>query len=158
MCLIMEIILVRHAKTEEKREDLDDIRRYLTEKGKREFQKRMPELREKLEPIEGRQIMIWSSPAMRAFETAHIVAGGLQLTIDAIQHFIYAGDFEKMSQEVQVIDDETTLFIVGHEPSLSKWTKKMTGEELKIKKGDILSFKVTNRIPLEAELQWVISS
>lgn len=153
----MEIILIRHAKAEEKREDLEDIKRNLTEKGKKKFQKLMPKLKEKLEPIEDRNIILWSSPATRALETAHIIAHDLQIKISSIHDFIYEGDFQKMSREIQDVDAETTLLIVGHEPSLSEWTKELAGEDVKIKKGAMLNFNVTNQSPLEAELQWTIA-
>jgi phosphohistidine phosphatase SixA len=154
----MEIILIRHGKAEEKREDLDDIKRHLTQKGEEEFQKLTPDLKEKLDPLDKRTIIIWSSPAMRALETAQFVADELQTDISSIHDFIYEGDFEKMSSEVQKMDDHTTILIVGHQPSLSEWTKHITAEDVKIRKGDMLNFKVTNQLPLEAELQWKITA
>lgn len=154
----MEIILIRHGKAEEKREDLEDIKRHLTQKGEEEFKKLTPELKEKLDLLDNRTIIIWSSPAMRALETAQFVADELQTDISSIYDFIYEGDFEKMSSEVQKLDDNTTILIVGHQPSLSEWTKHMAGEDVKIRKGDMLNFKVTNQSPLEAELQWKITA
>lgn len=154
----MEIILVRHGKTEEKREDLEDLERHLTEEGKEEVQKLMPALKEKQEPLDERTIILWSSPATRARETAQFVADELQTEISSIHDFIYEGDFGQMSHEVQKVDDHATLLMVGHQPNLGEWTKDMTGEDVKIGKGDILNFKVTKQSPLEAELQWKITN
>lgn len=154
----MEIILIRHAKAEKKREDLEDIKRHLTQKGKEQFQKLVPKLKEKLDPIDKQTIIIWSSPATRALETAHFVADELQMHISSIHDFIYEGDFEKLSSEVQKTDDNTTILVVGHQPSLSEWVQYMAGEDVKIGKGDMLNFKVTNQSPLEAELQWEIAA
>lgn len=43
-----------------------------------------------------------------------------------------------MSTEVQKVNENTTLIIVGHQPLLSEWTKYMSGKDVKIRKGDIL--------------------
>jgi phosphohistidine phosphatase SixA len=154
----MEIILIRHGEPEENREGLEDLQRHLTEKGKEEMQKLMPELKERLEPVDERTIVLWSSPAERAIETAQIVADELQTPINSIHDFIYEGDFEPMSHEVQKVNDHATLLMVGHQPNLSEWTKYMTGEDVEIGKGDMLNFKVTKQLPLEAELQWKITN
>lgn len=66
----MEIILIRHSIAEEKRVDLEDVNRHLTEKGVKRFRGLMPVLQKKLEPLEERDILLWSSPAKRATETA----------------------------------------------------------------------------------------
>lgn len=153
----MEILLIRHSTAEDKRADLEDIKRHLTEKGVKKFQKLMPELKEKLEPLDQDKILLWSSPAARALETAEIVAKELNIEINAVHDFIYSGEFEKLSAEVQNIKDEMKILVVGHEPTLSEWTKQMTDEDVKIKKGAILNLKVVSRSPLEAELQWVIA-
>lgn len=152
----MEIILIRHAKAEERLGSSQDIKRHLTEKGKQKFRQLMPELNEKLEPIEEGPVLLWSSPATRALETAQIVAEELQMEINAIHDFLYEGDFEKFSQEILNLNEDTTLVIVGHEPTLSEWTKRMAGEDVKIRKGEILNFHLHSRSPLEAELRWVI--
>ncbi len=154
----MEIILIRHGEPEENREDLEDLQRHLTEQGKEKMQKLMPELKERLEPFDERTIVLWSSPAERAIETAQIVADELQTQINSIHDFIYEGDFEPMSHEVQKVNDHATLLMVGHQPNLSEWTKYMTGEDVEIGKGDMLNFKVTKQSPLEAELQWEITN
>ncbi len=96
----MEIILIRHGIAEEKRADLEDIKRHLTKKGKKKFQKLMSELKEKLELDEEKTLQLWSSPANRALETADIVAEALQIKIDAIHNFIYEENFEKLKAKV----------------------------------------------------------
>ena len=118
----------------------------------------MPELKERLELFDERTIVLWSSPAERAIETAQIVADALQTQINSIHEFIYEGDFEPMSHEVQKANDNATLLMVGHQPNLSEWTKYMTGEDVEIGQGDMLNFKVTKQSPLEADLQWKITN
>ncbi len=152
----MEIILVRHAKAEKRRMEIEDDRRYVTKKGEEKFQKLLPELREKLHLPSERKVILWSSPALRALETAHILARNFQINISSVHDFIYEGDFEQLTQAIQTIDEETTLFIVGHQPYLNEWIYDLTGKEEKIKKGNIISLKITSRNPLEAKAQWMI--
>lgn len=153
----MEILLIRHSIAEDRRADLDDVDRRLTQKGIQRFRELMPVLQKKLEPLEEREILFWSSPAKRATETADIVTEELGFEIDEIKDFIYYGDFEDLSEDVQDVDDELILLITGHEPLLSDWTKDLSGEDVKIKKGAMLNFKVLTKSPLKAELLWVIS-
>ncbi|MDO5457818.1 MAG: hypothetical protein Q4F26_05665, partial [Atopococcus tabaci] len=77
--------------------------------------------------------------------------------INEIKDFIYYGDFEDLSEAVQDIDDEVTLLIAGHQPLLGDWTLDMSDEDVRIKKGAMLNFKVISKSPLKAELLWVIS-
>lgn len=152
----MEIILIRHSTAEDKREDVEDIKRHLTKKGKKKFRKMMPEFREKLEELGEREFILWSSPANRALETAEIAAEELNMEISSVHDFIYEGSFEKLREEMQTVAEGAAVMVVGHEPTLSEWTKQMTGEELKIKKGQILCFSVLNQESLKAELQWMV--
>lgn len=153
----MEIILIRHSTAEEKREDLEDSRRRLTDDGKDQFQKIMPELEEKLAPMDERNTILWSSSATRALETAHIVTKAIDIDIGSVQDFIYTGDFKRFSAGIKNVSEMATLFVVGHQPSLGEWAKQMTGKDMKIEKGAILSFNVLNQSPVEAELQWKIT-
>lgn len=123
----MEILLIRHSIAEDRRADLDDVDRRLTQKGIQRFRELMPVLQKKLEPLEEREILFWSSPAKRATETADIVTEELGFEIDEIKDFIYYGDFEDLSEDVQDVDDELILLITGHEPLLSDWTKDLSG-------------------------------
>lgn len=154
----MKVVLVRHAIAEEKREDLDDLKRKLTEEGKEKFQKLIPDLIEKLDSPDEREVVLWSSPATRALETAHILAEGLQISIHETYDFIYEGDFDSLSHELQSVDEGTTVIVVGHEPTLSEWTEQMSDEDVKIKKGEMLCFRVTDLSPLKADLQWVVTA
>lgn len=152
----MEIIFIRHAKAEERRADTLDLERHLTDKGKKKFQKIMPEFKKKLEPIEKRDILLWSSPANHALETAEIIVHTFQMEIHSVYDFIYGGNFEELQAEVKEVPDQMTLMIVGHEPILSEWTERITGEQLKMKKGEIINIQVKELSPLEGNVEWSI--
>ena len=153
----MEIILIRHPQAEKRRLDLEDDRRNLTKKGQTKLQQLIPALEEKLSPLAERNFLLWSSPALRALEAAHTVARNFKINLTSIHDFIYEGEFEDFYLAIQNVNDEATLFVVGHEPYLSEWVNDMTGLDEKIRKCDIFDLEVTNREPLKAELKWKIS-
>lgn len=152
----MELILIRHAKAEDRSEGLEDLQRHLTEKGKAKFTRLMPQLLEKLSPIEDRSIIIWSSPAARAIETADIIAHAIDHPIDEQHDFIYTGDFDAFITNLQSVDNQTTLILVGHEPNWSIWSAKLANRSLDYKKGAIASFDILSKTPVQANLLWQI--
>ncbi len=154
----MEIVLIRHAKAKRRRATRGIDRRYLTKKGERKFQNVLPKLKEYLQPIEERPLLVWSSPELRALETAHIVTSSFQKQRLSIHDFLYEGDFEAFSQEVEKVQDDTVIVLVGHQPFLNEWVYELTGREETVKKGQIINLIVLNKSPLEATLQWKISS
>lgn len=152
----MELILIRHAKAEDRAKGLVDIDRHLTDKGKKKFNKLMPELKERLMPLEDRTVVTWSSPANRAVETAEITVSELGLEEPSIHEFIYTGEFEKFLKELETVQDDATLLVFGHEPTLSEWVEQFTGESVRMRKGSMVSMEVTEKSPLTAEFMWQI--
>ena len=152
----MKIILVRHAKAEDKREDLDDIKRHLTKKGKEKFNDLIPKLKHKLRSVDKKQIVSWSSPANRAMETAGIVIKAINLDKLITHEFIYSGNIDIFKKELEKVEDDMTLLVFGHEPTLSDWVEELTVETIKMKKGAMVSLSVTDKSPLKAEIEWQI--
>lgn len=152
----MELILVRHAKAEEKRDGLDDRQRHLTEKGVTKFTRLMPQVQKKLESQQYRNLVIWSSPACRAAETAEILADHLDISIDSYHDFIYTGEFEEFEKALSQASDDTTLILVGHEPTWSLWTAQIAHRNIHFKKGGIVCLELTSRQPVEAVIAWQI--
>ena len=155
-CYEMEIIFIRHGKAEKRHRDLIDLERHLTDKGKKKFQKLMPSFKKKLKSNENHKMLLWSSPANRALETAKIVANAFHIEIDRVYDFIYGGNFEELQVALEEIPNQTTLIIVGHEPILSEWVERITGEQLQLKKGEIINIQKTNQSPLEGNMEWSI--
>lgn len=152
----MELILVRHAKAEDRRDGLDDRQRHLTEKGFKKFTRLMPQLQKKLNSQQNRKLVIWSSPAYRASETAEILAGHVDQPIDSYHDFIYTGEFEEFEKALPQFSDDTTLILVGHEPTWSLWTTKIARRNIVYKKGGMVCLELTSRQPVEAKLAWQI--
>lgn len=152
----MELIFIRHAKAEERREGLVDIDRHLTDKGKEKYAKLLPELEEKLGPLKERNFVSWSSPANRAQETAALATDKLKLEKPRIHEIIYTGEIEKFLEALKTVQDDATLLVFGHKPTLSEWVYEFTGESRRMRKGSMVSMKVTQRDPLKATFNWQI--
>ncbi|NLM19484.1 MAG: hypothetical protein GX217_05610 [Clostridiaceae bacterium] len=151
----MKIILVRHAKAEHTF-GKTDRERNLTSEGIRQFETKAQALTEKLTGQEN--IVIWSSPANRAQETADIIAENLQISpARNVEQSIYYGDFGDLFSKFALLDSNTTLIIVGHQPSLSYWSSYLTGNSVPYSTGDMACFDVISLEPLDAELVWLIS-
>lgn len=154
----MEILFIRHPNAERKHDDIENQVHRLTKEGGSILQELVPQLREKLNPVEGKRFVLWSSPTLSTLETAYIVAYHFEIRMTSVHEFIYKGDYESFSQELQTVSDETTVIIVGHQPYLSDWLYGMTGTDEQVKRENIINLKVVNKAPLKAELQWMISS
>lgn len=150
----MEIILIRHAIAEDRREGLRDTDRALTERGREKFRRVVDKFKEKLSPLEDHQLFIWTSPAVRAVETYQIAEEAMYLGEAEIHDFIYSGAYEMLTQQVKQLPEDATVLMFGHEPHLSDWTYQLTGEDVHFKKGSIVSMQVSDLSPLKAKLLW----
>ena len=54
----------------------------------------MPIFKRKLQTNDNQEMIIWSSPAKRALETAEIVADTFQIDLQVVYDFIYGGNYE----------------------------------------------------------------
>lgn len=125
----MELILFRHGKAETRSDAKPDFERELTSIGRKKLKQAARGFSRCL--LSGRDVIIWTSPLVRAAQTAEILRASLGkrgkvLVMDAIP----AGDLADLQQEWAKLASDGTLVIVGHEPMLSEWTEKLCGASL----------------------------
>ena len=120
----MQIVFFRHGEAEEATELRDDEARSLTERGCKRT-KKMTKVITKLIPSKCR-IQIWSSPLIRAIQTAEIVAECIGIKIK-INNAISNGDFEALRLNLAQCHKDDCIIIVGHQPFLGEWTGQLTG-------------------------------
>jgi phosphohistidine phosphatase len=151
--MVKELILVRHGKAEERRENLPDSDRKLTHNGEQELKTMFKVLGPY---IAGRKkVKIWSSSLDRAAQTAKMLSWEIGKAHVTVQEFAADGDFENLSKEAARAKGAELLVIVGHEPYLSDWTEKITGvRPPEFIKGAALSIKLDKVKPLKGELKW----
>lgn len=153
----MDILFVRHAESESFHFGVMDLKRRLTASGKKNFQKNLPELIDKLESKNTQNIELWSSPAYRALETTEIISKSLRQKTKSVYDFIYHGSFEALQAEVKNVEVDKTIIIVGHEPILGDWIHHITGEQLTVKNGHIINIHIENESMFKGKIEWEIT-
>jgi len=112
------LYLVRHAKSSWENDGLTDEQRPLMSKGI----KKTKLIVDFLVKRETRIDLIMSSQAVRAYETAKIIAKELKYPVDKIriERKIYEGLYDRILDVIYGTGNETgSLMIVGHNPTIS---------------------------------------
>lgn len=128
----MEVILVRHGKAVD-RGVIPEFDRYLTEEGIEDLRKGLPVL---APYMEGKSYEIWSSPLVRAMQTAEILSESLGGGSVVEKRFLAGGHLVEAVDDLECANVDS-VFMVGHEPFLSEWIYRLTGEHLDVKKGAV---------------------
>ncbi len=135
----MELFLVRHAKAIARSFDIPEEHRYLTPEGRSEFRDYAGKLAKKgMAPG-----MIFSSPLIRAVQTAEILAEFLhfsgQLVVAA--ELAPGADREGLQRLLARHTGLESAAFVGHEPDLSRIGTEMLGipGAFSLKKGAVLA-------------------
>ncbi len=148
------IILLRHGIAEDRTADKPDEERRLTDSGKR----RMKQIATTLAQIFPEAEALYSSPLVRAVETAEAVAKafGDELkiqTTDALKPGSDRQEFRKLLAGLKV---QFAIF-AGHEPVLTEimldLTSTRTDSEVELKKGGCYGLRVDDN---SAHLEWML--
>ena len=148
----MHLILFHHGIAEDAGPGQPDADRRLTAQGKHRLHDALPGLRRLLSsqnPVE-----IWSSPLRRAVETAEVLASSL--TAGKVRMFdeIAAGDLAAVLAQAEKMPAQSTVVVVGHEPTLSTWSHSLCGVWLPFKKGAAAAIDMQSVNPLCGQLIW----
>lgn len=107
---------------------------------------------------------IWTSPLMRARQTADIVAKNLNLTGKprVVKALSPGGDCRQLIQRLSQYVDRGGVALIGHEPDLGKLASfLLTGSSsgfVEFKKGGIACIEVEDfQSTLQARLQWLLT-
>lgn len=114
-----DLILIRHAKSSWKDAGLDDRERPLNKRGERDA----PEMGARLARRRSRPDLIVSSPAVRALETARIIARKLgypRKDIVVKDRLYGAGVVELIDVIRNAPESVATLMLFGHNPGLTE--------------------------------------
>ena len=159
----MNLILVRHAIAVERdaATDISDEQRALTPDGIRKMKRVVDGVRRMKIGIE----QIWTSPLIRAVQTAEILRSGLQLPADAIHEMAElqpSGNVNSLFDRIHEVPNLSSLALVGHEPYLSDVMYRLLSaqgpSEIAMKKGGIASFEVDSfEMPPRATLEWLLT-
>lgn len=112
---LRELLLVRHAKSDWKQPDQDDIDRPLCDKGKKNARKVGKWLQNQgLMPD-----LILVSPACRAQQTLKRICSECPATSQTIDA-LYMADLETLKQILAKAEESRRVMIIGHNPGLEK--------------------------------------
>lgn len=141
------LIVMRHAKTEEQKENQTDFERNLTERGNNNAQT----MAERLAAKGFQPDLILTSSANRTEQTTEIVllSGKFTGTKKRATKELYHANPDKIeSQIMSVEDDVKTLMIVGHNPGISEFIydcdPKAMSESMPTSGLAIFTFKADN--------------
>ena len=156
--MVKTLILVRHGKPQPSAPDIPDFDRTLTVEGiaalaaphgfARTFSLLSNEQR--------RDAVIWSSPAVRAMQTAQQVSdalGGKPVVEKSCLWYQESGTF---LNEVEA-SDATCLIAVGHIPFMNEMTACLTGSAISFTPGAVAAIELAHEIDLgSGTLSWYV--
>ena len=135
---VVSLYLVRHAIAAERGERWpDDTKRPLTSDGISRMRKVVKGLRE----LDVVAAVVYTSPLVRAVQTAEIVAGGLkpEPELKVLSALAPGGQPAKIAEAIAAHRPPTGVILVGHEPDLGELAAWLIGAKasLPFKKGGV---------------------
>lgn len=123
----MNLLIVRHGKAVDAAPGLGDAGRWLTGKGRR-VTRRVAQWLVRRE--ERRPAAIWTSPLVRAVQTAEILAEAAALTgeVSVAAELMPGRDAREVVKLLAAEAQEGPLALVGHEPLLSEIVATLIGD------------------------------
>jgi phosphohistidine phosphatase len=113
----VQVFLVRHAEAVDETLSLRDPYRHLTPRGRQQARA----LGDRLRWHDCVPTRIWSSPLVRAVQTAELVATGLscETPIEIVPDLAPDGATRDLLAAVRALPSDAAVMLVGHEPSIS---------------------------------------
>ncbi len=150
----MILYFLRHGLAEERQTWRGrDSDRPLTPAGK----KKLASLVEALAKLDLGIDLILTSPYLRAFQTAEIVAAGLGKPVELVQEARLSPGFEALLLEeiLREHPENKAILFVGHEPDFSQVVSALIGGgNLLFKKAGLARVDLLRQSPLEGVLVW----
>jgi phosphohistidine phosphatase len=122
----MEVLLMRHGEAVGEAPGLGDAGRFLTEKGRKITRRAARWLARKPKRCPA---AIWTSPLVRAVQTAEILAeiAGVRAGVQAVAELSPGRDPKDLVALLRAETNKGPIALVGHEPSLSLLAAALLG-------------------------------
>lgn len=147
----MRLYFVRHGIAEELA--TSDFDRALTKRGHR----RVADSAKVMKRLGIAPRQIFSSPRLRARQTAEIIAEALDMRItlaESVNFGFDVADLRRLSHSLNAGDE---LMFVGHNPDMSLLVSEITGVDAPMKKGGLARIDTVGSSVDEGELVWLIA-
>jgi len=130
----MKIILARHASAEDKADSKEDADRNLTPEGREQADLMGRVVAATIGTVDA----LWTSPLMRALQTAGIASKHLKIKPTVEPHLAISGDIEQLRWKLHR-EALGTVMLVGHQPDLGRLAARMLGlvSEISLKKSGV---------------------
>jgi len=151
----MELHFFRHGHAEDAQgPDFDDFARKLTDKGI----ERTQAAGRALHKLGVKPVCIYTSPRLRARQTAEILANELGLVPEAREELNFGFNPHLIPALINDIPNDTAVMLVGHEPDLSITVGALVeGGEIEMKKGGMARVDLLARTPMRGVLMWLLT-
>lgn len=147
----MKLYFLRHGIAEDMA--ASDFARELTPRGRR----RVAQSADVMRRLNLRPQRIYSSPRLRACQTAEIVAAALDRPLILAEQVNFGFDLDDVSELTADLQDSAEVMFVGHNPDMSLLVHQLTGVNVSMKKGGLARVDVIDNAVSHGELVWLIA-
>ena len=154
----MRIYLVRHSDAVDRVPGMPDAARYLSAGGRASFR----EMARRFRDAGGLPARIFTSPFVRAVQTAEILSEALQYIgeVAVAPQLVPGFDVEGLDAVLDVCPDAREVALIGHEPDLGRVLTSLLSLETpySMRKGDIAALDLPiGGNPLRPKLAWLLT-
>ena len=147
----MKLYFVRHGIAEDMADS--DYVRELTPRGRRRVAQSAAVMRQ----LNLRPQRIYSSPRIRARETAELIAAALDRPVTLVDEVNFGFDLDDVRSLTADMQSSAEVMFVGHNPDMSLVVHQLTGVNVSMKKGGLARVDVWDGAAAQGELVWLIA-
>lgn len=156
----MDLLVLRHGEAGRRSSLYGDSKRSLTTEGKQEI----VDLSNGLISLGLRLDYIFTSPLLRAKQTAEIVAKSLKYKgkVEDLDALKPEGNRLEFYSTLSNLKQDSVVLVVGHEPYLSQMISEaisQSGCRINLKKAGLARIRILSTLPkIRGELRWLLTS
>lgn len=149
----MRLYFFRHAIAHDAGEDMTDAQRPLTKSGIANTERAA----QALVALGVKPDILYSSPLVRARQTADILAPALGVLVDERKEVAPGFSITALEVLLHGMDHGAEVLFVGHEPDLSRTVSSLVGGRVVMKRGGLARVDIMSYEPLLGELVWLLA-
>ena len=155
----MDLLVLRHGEAGRRSPLPGDSKRSLTTEGKQEI----VDLSNGLTSLELKLDYIFTSPLLRAKQTAEIVAKSLKYKgkVEELDALKPEGSKLEFYSALSRMKQDSMILVVGHEPYLSEMISEaisQSGCRIDLKKAGLARIRILSTLPMiRGELRWLLT-
>jgi phosphohistidine phosphatase len=155
----VDLLVLRHGEAERRSPSPGDSKRSLTIEGKQEI----VDLSNGLKYLEIKLDHIFTSPILRARQTAEIVARSLKYKgkIEELDALNPEGSRLEFYSILSRLKQDSVVLVVGHDPYLSEMISdaiSQSGCRINLKKAGLARVRILSTLPkIRGELRWLLT-